>query len=180
MITPQGSMQGKQENRWIAPGHYRQSMQLPFGKIDVYYDGKTGWFNSPQGVMAIPPPIAKQVQEGLFRNPYTLLLSDRNPERTVAAVSENAVQITDKSGNSVRVDFDGSTGLPSKLTYKSIAMTGEPATVTEALSDYQPVGGIIRPRKLTIEQNGQKFADVTYTDTKINTGLTVEQISQKP
>jgi hypothetical protein len=132
--------------------------------------------------MAIPPPIAKQVQEGLFRNYYTLLLSDKNPDRTVAAVADNAVQITDKSGNSVRADFDGdgSTGLLSKLTYKSIAMTGDPATVTEIYSDYRPVDGIMRAQKMTIEQNGQKFADVTFTDTKINSGLTVEQISQKP
>ncbi len=180
MNTPQGSMKGTQENRWIAPAHYRQTMQLPFGKIEVYYDGKTGWFSSPQGVMAIPPPIAKQVQEGIFRNHYTLLLSDKNPDRTVAAVGDNAVQISDKSNNSVRADFDPSTGLLSKFTYKSIAMSGEPTTVTETYSDYRPVNGILRPQKMTIEQNGQKFADVTFTDTKINTGLTVEQISQKP
>jgi hypothetical protein len=116
----------------------------------------------------------------LFRSPYTLLLSDRNSERTVAGVDDNAVQITDKTGNAVRVDFDPATGLPSKLTYKSIAMSGEPSTVTEMLSDYRTFNGILRPQKITIEQNGQKFADVTYTDIKINTGLTVEQISQKP
>jgi hypothetical protein len=180
MTTPQGSMKGKQENRWIAPSHYRQAMELPFGRIQVYYDGKAGWFSSPQGVMAVPPPIAKQVQESLFRNPYTLLLSDKNPERTVAAVADNAVQISDKSGNSVRIDFDPSTGLPAKSTYRSVAMAGEPATVTESYSDYTDIAGIKRPRKITIEQNGQKFADVNIIDTQINTGLTVEQISQKP
>jgi zinc protease len=180
MNTPQGAMKAKQENRWVAPTHYRQSMELPFGRIDVYYDGKSGWFNSPQGMMAVPPPVAKQVQEALFRNMYTLLLSDRNQERTVAAVADNGVQITDKAGNSVRVDFDPATGLPAKSTYKSIAMTGEPATVTETFSDYGAVNGVMRPRKMVIEQNGQKFADVTYTDTKINSGITAEQISQKP
>jgi hypothetical protein len=130
--------------------------------------------------MAVPPPIAKQIQESTFRNAFTLLLSDRDSDRTVAAVADNAVQVSDKSGNTVRLDFDPSTGLISKATYKSVAMTGEPATVTETFSDYRSVNGIMRPQKAVIEQNGQKFAEVISTDIKINTGLTVEQLAQKP
>jgi hypothetical protein len=180
MSTPQGTMKGKQEIRFIAPNHFRQAMELPFGKIDIYYDGKTGWFASPQGVMDVPPPVAKQVQGGIFRALPTLMLSDRNPERTVAAAGDSAVEISDKSGNSAKVDFDPSTGLPSKVSYKSVAMTGEPAAVAETLSNFRPINGVMLPQKSVVEQNGQKFADVTIIDSKINSGLTVEQLAKKP
>jgi hypothetical protein len=36
------------------------------------------------------------------------------------------------------------------------------------------------PHKATIEQNGQKFGELTIVDRKINTGLKVEDLSKKP
>jgi hypothetical protein len=180
MSTPQGAFKAKQELRWILPNHFRQLMELPFGKIEVYYDGKEGWFSGPQGMMAVPPPVAKQVQGGMFRETFSLLLSDRDPERTIAAVGDNAIEISDKSGNSVRLDLDSATGRALKSTYRSVAMTGEPATVTETYSDFKEVAGVMLPHKSTIEQNGQKFGEVTIVDRKINTGLKVEDLAKKP
>jgi zinc protease len=181
MAGPQGAMKAKQDLRWLAPNHLRQTMELPFGKMDMYYDGKSGWLNTPQGAMPqIPPPVVKQVQGGIFRNHFTLYLSDRMPDRTVSAIGDNTVEISDKVGNSVRVDFDASTGLPLKLHHKSVAMAGEPAAVTETLSDYRSVAGIMFPHKTLIEQNGQKFGDATTVEIKVNTGQTVEQLSKQP
>jgi hypothetical protein len=154
-------------------------MQLPFGKVEMYYDGKGGWLQSPQGVMDMPPPVIKQMQGGMFRNPYTLLLSDRNPDRTIAATADNTVEISDKSGNSVRLEFDASTGLPSKAHYSQVGMAG-PTAMTDTFSDFRSVSGVMVPHKITIQQNGQKFADVTMKESRINSGLTVEQLSKKP
>jgi zinc protease len=179
MNTPQGAMKGTQVMRWLAPSHLRQTLDLPMGKIEMYYDGKSGWLVSPQGAMDMPPPMAKQIQSGLFRNPYTLFTSDRNPERTIAATGDNTVSISDKSGNSVRVDFDAATGLPSKLHYQSTGMTG-PAPMTDTYSDFRNVSGVMIPHKIVIEQNGQKFADVTLRESRTNSGQTVEQLSKKP
>jgi zinc protease len=180
MSTPQGAMKGTQELRWLAPNHFRQTMQLPFGKVEIYYDGKSGWLVSPQGAMdAVPPPVAKQMEGGMFRNPYTLFFSDRNPDRTIIASGENIVEISDKSGNSVRVEFDPATGLPSKTHYRQIGMAG-PAAMTDTYSDFRSVSGVMVPHKIAIEQNGQKFADVTLKESRINSGLTVEQLSKKP
>jgi zinc protease len=180
MTTPQGSMKGKQENHWVAPSHYRQTMVMPFGKVDAYYDGKTGWLSTPQGMMDVPPPVAKQIQGAMFRSIFGLYLSDRNPERTVTAAGDNSVEISDKSGNSVRIDLDPASGMPVKSHYKSVAMTGEPASVTETYSDFGDVAGIKVPQKVVVEQNGQKYGDVRITETKINSGLTVEQLAKKP
>jgi zinc protease len=180
MTTPQGAMKGKQETRWVSPTHFRQRMEMPFGKLEVYYDGKSGWFSSPQGVMDVPPPVARQLQGSLFRSIFGLYLSDRNPERTISAVNDNSVAISDKSGNSVTIDLDPASGTPAKLHYKSVAMTGEPAAVTEIYSGFQAVDGIMLPQQITIEQNGQKFGSVKIVETKINSGQTVEQLAKKP
>jgi zinc protease len=181
MKSPQGEMKAKQQIQWIAPSHFRQTLELPFGKVEMYYDGKSGWLVSPQGsAPQLPPPVARQIQGGLFRSPYTLYRSDTNPERTVAAAGDNSVDISDKSGNAVRIDFDPATGLPAKSHYKSVAMAGAPAEVTETYSDYKPVNGVMMPHKISIDQNGQPFGAVTVLESKSNTGLTVEQLSKKP
>ncbi len=39
--------------------HFRQEVELPFGKIVTYSDGKTGLQASPQGVMPMPPAVAE-------------------------------------------------------------------------------------------------------------------------
>jgi hypothetical protein len=44
-----GGMKAKQTNQWIAPGTFRQTQQLPFGKIIAFFDGKGGWLSTPGG-----------------------------------------------------------------------------------------------------------------------------------
>src|SRR6185503_7963585 len=62
MAAMPGGMKVKQVNSWVAPNHFRQENQLPFGKIIVYSDGKSGWMSTPQGVMALPGPQLGQVR----------------------------------------------------------------------------------------------------------------------
>jgi zinc protease len=177
--TPQGSMKAQQTNQWVSSGVLRQTQQLPFGKVQAYYDGKTNWLASPQGVMEMPPPVLRQMQGEKMRSFFELMLADRKPELTVNAVGDNAVEIASKQGESVRVDFDASSGLPAKYSYQSMGMQG-PTAVVSSLSDWREVNGIRLPHKVVIEQGGQKFAEATISEWKLNSGLTVEELSKKP
>jgi hypothetical protein len=87
MTAEAGGLKMKQRNRWLAPSHFRQEQELPFGKVVAYTDGKTGWLSTPQGFLPMPPQILKQAQGEVFRLPVHLLLADRDPSLTVNATS---------------------------------------------------------------------------------------------
>ena len=171
-------MKIKQTVEYAASDTLRTTQELPFGKVIAVWDGKSGWLSTPRGVMPMPPPVVKQVSGELFRLPFHLMST--NPENTVNAVADNAVEITDKSGQSVKIEFDSITGLPSRMSYQSIGMQGAPQQVTGILSDWRDVSGLKFPYHTTIEQDGQKFGEAVVGDVKVNTGLKAEEVGKKP
>jgi zinc protease len=170
----------KQTNIWVAPDHFRQESQLPFGKVVVYSDGKSGWMSTPQGVRPLPGAQLRQVREELLRNYFSLLLSDRVPDRTVSSPEEGVVEISDTAGDSVKIVIDEKTGLPAKEIYRTAEPMGGPVAVEEVLEDFGPAGGVKAPRKITVNQNGKKFAELTIEEYKVNTGIKPEVLSKQP
>jgi hypothetical protein len=73
---------------------------------------------------------------------------------------------------------DAGTGLPASENYSEAGSPGE--DVMETYADWQETNGVKLPRKITISQNGQHFADITITRVLVNQGLTPEQIGKKP
>jgi len=175
-----GGMKVKQTNLWVAPDHFRQESQLPFGKIVVYSDGKSGWMATPQGVRPLPGPQVKQVREEMFRNYFRLLVSDRIPGRTVSSPEDGVLEISDADGNSVKVFIDDKTGLPAKEVYQSMQPMGQPGPTEEIFGDFDETGGLKLPKKITVNQNGTKFAEVTILERKLNSGAKAEDLSKKP
>jgi zinc protease len=171
-----GGLKIKQHNSWVAPGIYRQDQILPFGLVVAFSDGKTGWvaYPPPQGLMPMPPQVLKQAQGEIFREWLPLILSDRDQTRTVNAVAPNAVEIS-AAGESVRVEFDAASGLPSGKIYKEGALE-----VRGTYSDWREIDGIKLPFKAAIERDGKKLADVSVMELKLNTGLNAEELSKKP
>jgi hypothetical protein len=51
---------------------------------------------------------------------------------------------------------------------------------TQTFSDFHMVGGIMVAKKMVMEQSGQKIANVRITETKINSGQTIQQLAMKP
>ncbi|MCX6622961.1 MAG: insulinase family protein, partial [Acidobacteria bacterium] len=178
-MVAMGGMKIKQVNRKIGAAQFRQDMEAPFGKQSVYFDGKSGWIVSPQGAVAMPPPVAAQVKSSLFRDWFPLLLSDTDPLRTVNFVGDSTVEISDQSGNSVKVKFDDATGLPASESYTQRGMGGS-QQIEEKLSDYRDVDGIKMPFKVTILQAGQPFSEGALLEAKLNTGLTAGELGKKP
>jgi hypothetical protein len=173
-----GGLKVTQTEEWLTPSYFRQENVLPFGTIISYSDGKTGWAKTPQGITPIPDAQLKQIEFENFRLLFALMLSDRDPDRTVAAAGDAKVEISDKSGRSLILAFDLNTGLPTTETY--VSPGGDGATVVETLSDWQESAGIKLPRKFSITQNGKHFLDATISSVELNQGITPEQISKKP
>jgi zinc protease len=155
----------------------RFEQQLPFGKILVYSDGKGGgWMSGPQGQAPLPPQFAKQTDGELFRLQPRLWLSDRNPDRTVNAVGDREVEISDKTGNQIRLTL-GADNLPVKAAYRSPDGQQVEATYT----NWKEAGaGLKLPHQFEITQGGKKAAEIAIQEYKLNSGLTEEGLAAKP
>jgi zinc protease len=176
-----GGFKVKQVSMYLAPDQLRQEQELPFGKIIAYTDGKSGWVATPQGVQPMPAELLKQAQGETFREPYALMLSDRNSSCTVNAIGDNAVEIATASGSlRVRVDFDPTTGLPAREVYTEPGQNGAPAETTDIFSDWREVAGIKLPYKAIQLENGMKMLEVAVSEYKINSGLTAAELSKRP
>jgi zinc protease len=169
-----GGLKLKQTNQWLSPGRFRQEVEAPFGKLSSFTNGSTGWVKGPQGDGPLAGPMLKQAQGEIFRSYFGLMTSDRDPNRTVNYAGPGSIDISDKSGNAVRLIVDESTWLPVKTSY-----AGAQGTIEENWSDLRDVDGMKVPFKITVMQNGKKFAEVSVQDVKLNTGTSEEQLSKR-
>ena len=186
LTGPMGSMAVKQKIRIIFPSTLRQENELPFGKIVVYTDGKSGWIQSPQGQMPIPGPQLQQARGQIFRMTETLLLSDRDSDRTINFVKKDKVgdreadviEVSAKDGMQVELFIDAQSGDVLKKRYKGDAMAGPAAGVEEVYEDFREVNGRRVPFKTVIFQNDKKFAEMQMTELQYNTGLKPEDLAK--
>jgi hypothetical protein len=171
----------KQRAKRIFPNVLRQEQELPFGKIDVFSDGEAGWIKTPQGLAPIlPPPVAQQIRQEVFRNILSLVRSDDYPDRTLSGVDDHTVEIASSTGDKARLTLDSATGLPAKISYMTTPMAGTPVEVVETYSAWKAVNDVMLPFEYGIEQAGKKFAEGKITSYQINSGLKVEDLSKKP
>jgi zinc protease len=178
--APQGGIRVSQTSQWLAPSAIRQDQQLPFGRIISYSDGTTGWLATPQGLQPMPEPVLRQVRGALLRILPSLLLSDRIPGRRVNLTGEGELEVTDSSGESVKLRLDAASGLPASVTYRSIQMAGPPSTAEEAFEDWREVDGLKLPYKTVIRRDGAPYAEVVVREIRLNAGLTAEELSKQP
>ena len=170
----------KRTDKWVAPSYSREDTQGPFGTIVLYADGQTGWTSGPQGAGPLPPPQLKAARDKLLRLYFPMLLSDRLPGRTVTWIGPGELEISDGQGSVARLFIDEKTGLPAKVEYASPQIGGPAATVDETFDGFEEVNGIKVPNRITIVQNGRKFAEVIVQSLKINSGLKPEDLNKKP
>lgn len=170
LTTGGGQMKAKQTTQFIEPSTFRQDQVLPFGKVSVYSDGKSGWLASPQGVQPLPPPILQQVaDESAHMLTHLLLASDANH------TGNGMLQI-----GKVQLLVDEKTGMPLKAIYTAAGMGGPPQQLEESYADWREINGIKIPFKSTATQGGKPAAEFVVTEFKINTGLKSEDLSKKP
>jgi zinc protease len=175
-----GGTKVTETDKWIAPSGFRQDTVLPSGRLTAYTDGRLGWIATPQGWGGLVGIQLKQVQSDLFRSWFRLMLSDLVEGRTVNAVDGASVQISDPVGQNCKVEFDAETGLPRRITYDTPQAIGPPLYTEDVLSDFRDVDGIKLPFKVIINQSGKKFAEVSVTEWKLNSGLKLAELSKRP
>jgi len=174
--TPGGpAMHVKETNSFLLTGAVRQEITLPFGTQVMYSDGQSGWMAGMQGVQNLPAQVLKQARGEVFRQISSLMLSDRDPNRTVNYAGDGALDIASKDGESVRLKVDEKAGLPLTLAY-----TEGGSSIELVFGDWREVAGIKLPYQWTVMQGGNKYAMVTIEDYKINSGLSQEALSKKP
>ncbi|HJZ98278.1 MAG TPA: pitrilysin family protein [Candidatus Solibacter sp.] len=175
-----GGAKVKETDRWLAPTVFRQDSVLPAGQVAAYTDGRVGWIMTPQGWGGLTGTQLRQVQGDLFRSWFRLLLSDLVEGRTVNAVNGTSVQVTDPGGQECKIEFDAETGLPRRVSYDTAQAVGPPLYTEDILEDFRDVNGIRLPFKITINQSGKKFADVTVLEFKLNSGLKQTDLARRP
>lgn len=175
-----GGMLVKETDRWIAPNYFRQDTVFPTGKLSAYTDGRIGWVATPQGSGPLAGTQLKQVQGDLFRLYFRLLLSDRIAGRTVNALDDNTVEISDTGGAIARLELNAETGLPQRLLYEVARASGPPIPAEEVWADFQEIAGVKVPQEITIAQGGRKFAEVKLTGCKVNSGIQLQELQKRP
>lgn len=160
-----------QTTRTLAPGEIRQEQEGKFGKTVVYSDGSSGHKTSKNGTTPLAADGIAAARGVVFRQPFALMRSDRDPSRTVKAAGANAVEISTSDGQKVKVEFDPKTGLPLRLLY-AVSSNGQPVTRTETLSDWRDVSGVRFPFRAVQVDGDKKVLELTVSACKVNTGLT--------
>jgi hypothetical protein len=90
------------------------------------------------------------------------------------------VEISDEAGNVVRLRMDEKSGMPLQMSYRNPQPKGPPAAVTETFVAFTTVGGVQMPSKVSIDQDGKRFASVEVKEQKVNTGLKPVDLSRQP
>ncbi len=175
-----GGTQGKWTIRWLAPGVYRRDQETRSARLSLYLNGRSGWTGNQQG--SGPPTGAQltEMQGDVFRLYFRLLLSDRVEGRTVNGVAEDTIEIAEGAGQFAQLTIDPASGMPRGVRYNLPQTSGAPAAMEDLWSDFREIGGVKIPYKTTITSNGQKFAELTVTDCKINSGLKQEELQKRP
>jgi zinc protease len=170
----------KHTERWIAPTYYREDNELGGGVISSYFDGQYGWITVPGGTVPLTGLTLKQVQGNLFRQYQVLLQGASLPGTTVNAVDDQTIEVRGPSGQWARVVVDPATGMPLKIRYEGVTRSSPPPLTEESWSDFHEVGGLKVPSKITITEAGRKYADVTITDYRFNSGLKLSDLEKRP
>jgi zinc protease len=166
----------KEVEQWIAPSYMRQELIAANGGMLVYSDGKTCYMRGAAGAGQVGGETLQQIQGDLLRSWFQLLLSDRIAGRTVSAVDDRTLEISDRYATT-RLVVSPDTGLPERLLYQSYSPGSPPKSTEEIYSDYRELAGVRVPYKVVIMEDGQKLADATVTSFQVNNGLKVEDLA---
>lgn len=131
--------------------------------------------------MDVPPTALKQLKDALYRSTIQTLLqlpdgsepaAQALPDQEVDGKAADVVLVTGPGDLKMTLFFDKSTHRLSKAEYQTAhPMTRQPAKAELMLSDYRQQDGLWVPFHTVLSLNGEKFADETMTEFKINTGL---------
>jgi hypothetical protein len=142
------------------------------GTAVIFSNGESGWaWTSAQPVRSnLPSSTATSMP---FRSLPTLLLSDDDPQRTVALAGPSILLIADNRGDRVYLKVDPSTNLPQAVSWTN----PDGAELIETYSNWRQAAGILWWTHMTRSRNRQEFLRADVTNFHANQGWTPQQIA---
>ncbi len=180
-----GGLSGRQVYKVVLPAAMRQESSLPFGNLIVTVVDGQGKMQSFQGSGPLPPAQLAQAQGELFRLRESLLLADRDPDRTVSFVGEETVGerkaevvevVAAKEDGNVKLYIDADSGELFQIAYPGFAFQGEPRTIVERYSDFRDVDGVQAPFLIEAFDADKPITIITVEKLLYNTGLTKAEL----
>ncbi len=175
-----GGLSGSQVYKVVLPSAMRQESTLPFGALIVSLVDGQGKMQSFQGSGPLPPPQLAQAKGELFRLRESLLLADRDPDKSVAYVGEEDVdgrpaqvlEVSSKNGGQkARLYTDSATGELFQIAYDSAGLQGASQSIRQRFSDFRAVDGIQVPFAIETYQDDKLLSKITVEKFLYNTGL---------
>lgn len=173
--------------RWISPGHLRMDQVGPGNTFVLYFDGAAGWEILPAGKAAIPLTGGElrfaQKQHRDF--PLRIWLADRDAAFDVTSPAANVLRISgreypDDPVHRIDLTLDPHSALPIVERTLSLAMPDRPSWFETRLSDWMSVDRLRFPRHSEVFANGARLAAISVESVRLNSGLSIEDLAEKP
>jgi len=187
LTTPQGEFAMESSTLQVLPDRDRTVLNTPMGEIITVNDGDGGWMKQGANVIDLPSDQIEDAGKEQFRNTFVLFQGINNPQYKAVYVSSDELNgrpvdiikiISLDDQMSFKLALDAESHVPVGKMYFGKTMMG-PGNLTQLISDYREVSGIKVPFSVSIESDGNKIADVTIKDFKINPEIP-EGVFDKP
>lgn len=174
--TPQGPLTLGVKLTVAFPDRARQELTLPFGTVLVGGDGASAWISTPQGIQDLPADFAKEnLRTAALAAGWGFFQQAAGGSLNVTFAGEEevegkkllAVNWVSPAG-STKLYFDPQSGMLVGARYLGATLQG-PADTLELWSDFRAVNGAQFPYRQVNWRNGQKEAELTITEVKVNT-----------
>ncbi len=185
LTTPGGEMQAEVSEEVLFPDKYKLELGLPIGKVVQAFDGKLAWMQQGPNTRDFPPAMNQEMIRSLLTAAGVGVLREALEGRA-EVLPLDPVEVEGKKMNAavwkaagieLKLLFDPETHRLARLGYRSSGPMGS-AEVDMAWSDWRDHAGLQLPAKTIILQNGQKSAERTITERKLNGGLAAAGFSK--
>ncbi len=154
------------------PDRVHQAMTTPNGSVKMVLAGDRGWIISPQGKMAMPEPMVKQLHGDIMRESAHFYahadeLKIQYLGQKPYGGTECSALLVSSEEHTFHLFLDPKTHLPAGVSYSTIGPSG-PVDVEEFWSNYREVGGVKIPFKSISTVDGKRVAEATIMEMKHN------------
>jgi zinc protease len=173
--TPQGPMTIAIESLEVFPDTLRQTMRLPMGEITMVATPTDSFMLTPMGPQPLPGSQKEELLKSMAKNPLRIARNIGNPgyvfssggTETIDGTSARVLNV-EAEGNRIRWYLDPRTGYILRSESSGTSMSGAPVTETTIYSDFRETGGVMQPHRITVLQEGEESATVSFETIEVN------------
>ena len=184
--SPQGPMQLEGKVYYLFPDKFRQELKLPQGERVYVFDGTSGFAMTPMEVQPIPPQMANNFKDTVFRETLWLLTNLSQNEISVQYAGTEEVQgkpahillVPQPSGEMLKLFVGEDMHHIVKIAYRE---TVQGATVNweSFMDDYRDVDGVQVAHHVVQNVEGQLYSESRVKSVTLNAELD-ESLFQEP